>query len=411
MKLIERIKMADYDYPLTEDRIALTPLLHRDQSKMLIYNNGIIKDSTFNQLSKAFDKPVLFVRNNTRVIQARFIFQTKSAARVELFLLEPENDLMENVLKRNVNEMVFKCMVGNKRKWHADEVLHQSIKTENKALDLYVSYISGEGFQHRVKFYWSEGLSVAQMIEKFGLTPLPPYIKRQATDSDRIAYQTVYSDVEGSVAAPTAGLHFTNSLIKQLEQEGHEFCDITLHVGAGTFKPVQVDNAADHQMHGEEIHISYEAIKKINEAVLANKAIVAIGTTSVRSLETLFGWGIQIHLQQIRKPQYFFLSQWEVYSYNLYERKDSIEALIKYFETTGETQINGRTHLMIVPGHEFEMCDAMITNFHQPRSTLLLLVAAFIGADWRKVYDHALQHNYRFLSYGDSSLLWHKPIH
>lgn len=411
MKLIENIDIRQYDYELPESRIALRPLTKRDDSKLLVYKNGKISDRIFHQLADQFDKPVLFVRNNTRVIQARFEFFNQAGQRIELFLLEPENDLMENVLHQRTGEAHFICMVGNKRKWKPEEALFLEKEHNGKIIRLSVKYKSGEGFQHRIHFEWTGGLTTAEMVEQFGLTPLPPYIKRQADSSDRSTYQTVYSEVEGSVAAPTAGLHFTDGLIKELEGKGHEFCDITLHVGAGTFKPVQAENAAEHQMHGEEIHISSKAIRQIADAVHANKTIVAIGTTSVRSLETLFGWGIQIHHQQINRPHYFFLSQWEVYSYNNYERKDSLNALINYLESTGETQINGRTHLMIVPGHEFELCDAMITNFHQPRSTLLLLIAAFIGEDWRKVYQHALQNDYRFLSYGDSSLLWHKPIH
>lgn len=411
MKLIEKIDIHHYNYELPESCIALRPLDKRDHSNLAVYKDGKITDTVFHQLAAEFVQPVLFVRNNTRVIQARLEFFNKAGQRIELFILEPEKELMEQVLHKQEGNVVFVCMVGNKRKWNPDEKLFLERTYNGENIQLAVNYISGEGFQHRIHFEWTGGLTTAEMVEQFGLTPLPPYIKRQADMADKSAYQTVYSEVEGSVAAPTAGLHFTDTLIKELESKGHEFCDITLHVGAGTFKPVQAENAAEHQMHGEEIHISSKAIQQIADAVQANKTIVAIGTTSVRSLETLFGWGMQIQHQQINKPHYFFLSQWEVYSYNKFERKDSMRALRQYIETTGEKQINGRTHLMIVPGHEFEMCDALITNFHQPRSTLLLLVSAFIGEDWRKVYQHALQNNYRFLSYGDSSLLWHKPIH
>ncbi len=406
MKLIEQININEYDYPLPEGRIATMPLSKRDESKLLVYQNGVIQDKIFKELPESFESPVLFVRNNTKVIQARLLFQTTSGHNIELFLLEPDNEPIEQILLKK-GEATFKCMVGNKRKWKPEEVLTSTNTTNDNILSLNATYINGSGFEHIVTFSWDADYDTARILDLFGLTPLPPYIKRKAETADKASYQTVYSDVEGSVAAPTAGLHFTQELIQKLEQAGHEFCDITLHVGAGTFKPVQVDNAADHQMHGEEIHIPKKAVEQIYRAVMSNTPIVAIGTTSLRSLETLFGWGIQIQYQKIEEPHYFFLSQWEVYSYNNYERKESILAVMSYMEKSGTRELNGRTHLMIVPGHEFELCDALITNFHQPKSTLLLLVSAFIGSDWKKTYQHALENNYRFLSYGDSNLLWH----
>jgi S-adenosylmethionine:tRNA ribosyltransferase-isomerase len=405
MKLIQEISINEYNYELPNERIAISPLPKRDESKLLVYKNGLISDNIFKDLVQLFESPVLFVRNNTRVIQARLQFLTKSGNVIELFLLEPLNNPIEAVLHQ-CEEATFRCMVGNKKKWTVGEILEQTREFDSTHVLLQANLIEIAANEYAVRLNWNSPHDASQIINLFGLTPLPPYIKRKADESDKESYQTVYSHIEGSVAAPTAGLHFTQDLIDALVQKGHQFCDITLHVGAGTFKPVQSDNAAEHQMHGEEIHISAKAVNQIYEAVINKIPIIAIGTTSMRSLETLFGWGIQIQYQKINKPHYFFLSQWEVYSYNNYERADSILAVMNYIKDCELNQISGRTHLMIVPGHEFEMCDGLITNFHQPKSTLLLLVSAFIGNDWKKVYDHALQNGYRFLSYGDASLLW-----
>ncbi len=408
MQRIEKINISDYNYPLPNEQIALQPYKNRDESQLLIYKNGSIYDSTFKDISTQFEKPVLFVRNNTKVIQARMFFSTQSSHVIEIFLLEPENESIEKALHRRATEATFRCMVGNKRKWSNGEVLELWKTCNGKRVRLQAEYIEGRGLEHIIAFRWAHELEVRELLECFGLTPLPPYIKRQTESYDKESYQTIYSDREGSVAAPTAGLHFTERLIEKLKNQGHNFCDLTLHVGAGTFQPIKGDNAAEHKMHGEEIHISLKSFNQIYHAVLNNIPIVAVGTTSLRSLETLFGWGVQVAYQKISMPHYFSLSQWEVYNYKNFERRDSLQALKEYITKAGVDQISGRTHLMIVPGHEFKLCDALITNFHQPKSTLLLLVSAFVGDDWKNIYKHALERRYRFLSYGDCSLLWLK---
>ena len=461
---MQHLAITQYQYNLPEDKIAKFPLQDREASKLLIYRDGEIEEDIFRNIASKFSESVLFVRNNTRVIQARLIFSSTENHRIEIFLLEPFNQSIEQALQNESGSIQFYCLIGNKRKWKEEKLTlkyndvelksslgsclhepkgssgswgHEPRQQSNDA-ELQATIVKQIENEFIVELKWQSGKSFSDLIQTLGHTPLPPYLKRSDEVADKETYQTVYSTVEGSVAAPTAGLHFTASLIKELENQQHQFADLTLHVGAGTFKPVQVENVLAHEMHAEEIHVSLKSLQQIHEALLLRKKIVAVGTTSCRSLETLYGWGLQCiniclrdtvrqkknTLASVRedtnqgnsedtnqgdKVNEFFLTQFELYETEKnIEAAEAIEALISFMQKNNFNSIKGKTQLMIKPGFDFKIVDALITNFHQPASTLLLLVAAFIGDDWKKVYNYALENDFRFFSYGDASLLFGK---
>lgn len=389
------IDIREYQYDLPSDRIATYPLKERDQSKLLVYRNGEINHSTFDQISSFLPpQPVIFF-NDTKVIPARLFFLKETGAEIELFLLNPFGaELNLAMLARGSAE--WHCIIGNSKRW-SDGLL---LKKDINQIKLTASLVDRE--EGIVKFEWSPtDLSFGEVLNYFGVTPLPPYIKRQAEPSDRERYQTIYSKAEGAVAAPTAGLHFTDKIIQQIKANGAVTDHVTLHVSAGTFQPVKVSNALDHTMHEEQIIITMDNIKNL---LLENRKTIAVGTTSLRTLESAYWYGMKL-LANPEAP--FKIGQLDPYTKDgkRPSKEESFQAIIEMMSLKRVDSISGETSIYIVPGYQFKVVDALITNFHQPGSTLMLLVAAFVGEGWKRIYQQALDNDYRFLSYGDSSLL------
>lgn len=394
------INISEYDYNLPEEKIAQFPLSDRSSSKLLIYKNGEITDNKFSNVCDYIAKDSLLILNNTKVINARIFFQKETGAKIEIFCLEPTGTGVEKAFSRT-DECEWKCMVGNASKWR-QEKLKKVFTIDGKNYEVYAEKIFEAQDDFTIKFSWSGGISFAEVINSIGHTPLPPYIKRYAEETDKRIYQTVYAQAEGSVAAPTAGLHFTKEIFSKLADKNIEYDFITLNVGAGTFKPMKSKNVKEHKMHWESFSVRKDFLKKL--ITYADKPKTAVGTTSVRTLESLYWLGA---LPEKVLRGNFALNQWEVYEdrNNLPDTKTAIDNLISYLEINELDSIEGRTSLMIVPGYEFKLTDSIITNFHLPSSTLLLLVSAYLGEDWKRVYDYALKKDFRFLSYGDSSIL------
>jgi len=395
------ISIKDYNYILPDEKIAKYPLKNRDCSKLLIFKDGAISQTVFNTVTNYLDDSKLLVFNNTKVIQARMIFQKQTGANIEIFCLEPYNPADYNLAFQQNKECYWKCIVGNLKRWK-NELLSNEITVNNQKYTLVAERIKDENTSIIIKFKWDAPISFGEILEIVGKIPIPPYLNRKAEDSDTERYQTVYSKHKGSVAAPTAGLHFTPEVFDNLKAKNIETVELTLHVGAGTFKPVQSETIEGHEMHTEYFSINLNTLKKI-----ANKAnnICAVGTTSVRTLESLYWLGVQI-IKSNEKPTNFLVTQWEAYQKeNNISTNEAFGALINHLETTNQTSLQAATQIMIVPSYQFRVINSIITNFHQPQSTLLLLIAAFIGEDWIKMYNYALANNFRFLSYGDSSLL------
>ena len=390
------ILIKDYSYELPQERIALYPLPERDQSKLLVYKDGAIEHSKFTKLSSFLPAKSTLFFNNTRVIPARLYFQKETGATIELFLLSPvwPGTLIQQAMEsKQSNRWV--CTIGNLKRWPDGTKLTKGIHN----LTISARLIDREA--GIVEFHWTPAeLSFAEIISQTGLTPLPPYLKRQAEESDRLRYQTVYSNLEGAVAAPTAGLHFTDRILEELKSKEHKIEFLTLHVSAGTFQPVKVENAFEHPMHCEQVIVTSQ---NIMELVSANPTI-AVGTTSLRTLESLYWYGVKL----INDPSLAFeITQFDPYQLpSRISKLKALEAIQKKMEIENLESITGETSIMIMPGYDFKVADALITNFHQPGSTLMLLVAAFVGSDWKDIYNEALKNDYRFLSYGDSSLLF-----
>ncbi len=397
---LKSIGIEEYSYELPDERIAKFPLPEREASQLLVYEQGKISRKKFAEVRDILQKGQTLIFNNTKVIYARLLFQKPTGARIEVFCLEPAvpADYAQNFTSRGSCEWI--CMVGNSKKWKDEEICccfsfqgqQYTLKAEKKM------QLSGGEWQ--IRFSWEAGLSFSEVLEECGRIPIPPYLNRDSEELDKIRYQTVYSKEEGSVAAPTAGLHFTRPLLADLQEKGVGIQELTLHVGAGTFRPVKAEKIGGHDMHTEHIVVSRELVRTLYQK---KKEIIAVGTTSVRTLESLYWMGVK----RLEKQKDFFqLSQWEAYTLpQHYSLKEAMGALMEWFDEMKEEELKAATTIIIVPGYRFRVIDAMFTNFHQPQSTLLLLVAAAIGEDWRKVYEYALRHNFRFLSYGDSSLL------
>ena len=384
------IYIADYNYPLPDERIAKYPLPERDHSKLLVYRDGHVSEDHFYNVGDYIAPHSLLVYNNTRVIQARLEFHKPTGARIEVFCLEPLVPHDYQLSLGSTTGCTWKCMVGNVKKWH-DEAIE--LKAGNFTLRAYKEQTLGNTFA--VRFEWSEeNVSFAEILDAAGELPIPPYLNRKTEESDLRTYQTVYSRIKGSVAAPTAGLHFTDRVLDDLHQRGIETEEVTLHVGAGTFLPVKTADANEHTMHTEIIAVPREAIEHI-KANLGH--IVAVGTTSMRTLESLYFMGCKKAAS---------VAQFEPYDkpYTL-TTEEALQSLLDWMDETNQTTLHGETQIMIKPGYTFHVVDQLITNFHQPQSTLLLLVSAFVGGDWHTIYDYALSHDFRFLSYGDSSIL------
>lgn len=392
-----------YDYILPESRIARFPLENPADSKILIYDKGNLSHSLFKDIAGYMKKDDLLVFNNTRVVQARIIMSKPTGAAIEILLLEPASPPQYNQAFACPSGCRWKCMTGNKKKWKGGP-LEKEIIAGGTRVSLTAEIVNDYGAWQEISFTWSPGeLPFGIIIENAGLTPIPPYLNRPPEAVDKQRYQTVYSRYEGSVAAPTAGLHFTRELINDLLGQGTRMTEVTLHVGAGTFQPVKAQTADLHQMHTEHFTVN----KKTLETILdGHENITAVGTTSVRTLESLYWLGVKQLDKSKNGMEANMLSQWETgglpHDIPVYK---ALEALLKNLLKNNKTELVAKTQLMIIPGYNFRMVKKLITNFHQPRSTLLLLIAAFIGEDWKKVYAYALKNDFRFLSYGDSSLL------
>jgi S-adenosylmethionine:tRNA ribosyltransferase-isomerase len=403
MNLIEKYKsinVAEFDYPLNDERIAKHPISKRGNSKLLVYKEKDVYRSSFSSIENYLDSGDLLVFNNTKVVQARLKFTKSTGATIEIFLLNPVNPSEYNVSFSSQGQVQWNCIVGNIKRWK-NEMLNFAIPHTNIVLKATMIERTSDGAL--VKFAWNQDVAFAQIIELCGEVPIPPYLNRAPIADDITNYQTVYAKPEGSVAAPTAGLHFTTDILKKLRKSKINIGEITLHVGAGTFRPVKSDEIGGHEMHQERIYVSKELIEKL---LNSNGRKIAVGTTSMRTLESLYWLGVKL-LENNQLKDNFKLNQWDCYHLNShYKVNESLQALLQYINRNGLKSISAITQLIIVPGYRFRIVDVLITNFHQPRSTLLLLVAAFIGDDWKRVYDYALKNDFRFLSYGDSSILF-----
>ena len=397
----QNIFIKDFTYHLPQERIAAFPLEKRDDSKLLVYRDGLIVDDRFFNLDGYIFSNCLLVLNDTRVIEARIFFQKITGAVVEIFCLEPYNQNIETSLAEK-RSSTWRCLIGGASKWKHGQILSKEIESDGSVIALNAKYIAKEADSFVIEFNWTPSeMSFAEVLHASGAIPLPPYIKRQAEAVDKERYQTVFGIHEGSVAAPTAALHFTEDIFRKLAAKGIKKEFVTLHVGAGTFKPVKTETIAEHEMHNESFTVTKAALQEILNA----PSVVAVGTTSSRTLESIH-WLAVKHMST-RSVNEWQLSQWECYSLSReMTYRESYAHLIEWMEANDVEQLHCKTSLIIVPGYSFKVAEGLITNFHQPQSTLLLLVAAFIGDDWRRIYEHALKNNYRFLSYGDSSLLW-----
>ncbi|MDL2240969.1 S-adenosylmethionine:tRNA ribosyltransferase-isomerase [Bacteroidales bacterium OttesenSCG-928-K22] len=403
--MLEKINIHDYNYDLPNETIALYPMENRDLSKLLIYSNGNISEDIFKNIINYFPDNSWLIFNDTKVVHARLIFFKETKAKVELFCLEPnKGDIaVQLASKHTVN---WNCLVGNSKKWKSG-ILKTDTEYNGDNISLYAERIETNNEFSIINFSWNSEHSFSEILEIFGKIPLPPYINRESEEKDNITYQTIYADIEGSVAAPTAGLHFTPELIKRMTYSGIDISTITLHVGAGTFKPVNAEFVNEHIMHAEKIIISREFIEKLYNN-FGEKYIIPVGTTSCRSLESLYWLGMKLGDKKFQEQEELFLDQWYPYnnvSNNVISVKKSLENILSYLQKRNSNFFQAATSLIIMPGYSMKFPNALITNFHQPKSTLLLLIAAGIGDDWKKLYDYALNNNFRFLSYGDSCFL------
>ena len=416
---MEEILIEEYNYPLPDKRIAKYPLAQRDQSKLLIYRNGQVSEDRFYRVGEYLPADSLLIYNNTRVIQARLEFHKQSedgtqGARVEIFCLEPLEPHDYQLSLGSTDGCTWKCMIGNAKKWKTGALALPVVLPSGEEVKLLAEKGAQTGNTFAVNFSW-EGTSVsfAEILDAVGELPIPPYLNRKTEESDKTTYQTVYSRIKGSVAAPTAGLHFTDDVLDGLRQRGIQTAEVTLHVGAGTFQPVKVADANQHTMHTEIIAVPKTTIQTIIENL---GHIVAVGTTSMRTLESLYFLGVQLHDTLHSTPHTLHhtlsVAQFEPYEMaHTLSTYEALQAIVEYLEQTGQDTLHAETQIMIKPGYVFHVVDQLITNFHQPKSTLLLLVSAFVGGDWHTIYDYALSHDFRFLSYGDSSILFRRnPI-
>jgi S-adenosylmethionine:tRNA ribosyltransferase-isomerase len=397
------ILIRDYTYELPTDRIAKFPLNERDQSKLLVYKNSEISNDSFYNLANHLPPNSTLVLNNTRVIEARILFQKPTGGVIEIFCLEPHQQSIETTLQQTA-KTYWHCLIGGASKWKAGQILEKNLLINNEAVILHAKYVEKESDSFLIEFSWDRSIPFAEIIHTAGNIPLPPYIKRNVTEEDKERYQTVFSKHEGSVAAPTAALHFTSQTFDDLKKKNIDVEFVTLHVGAGTFKPVKTEAIAEHQMHQEPFTVS----KKLLQKLIDSETVIVAGTTSLRTVESLHWLGVK--LMDALDLYNWSLQQWEIYDlqekYGDITYKQSLTALANWMNDHEQTELHCFTSMIIVPGYQFKIPKAIITNFHQPQSTLLLLIAAFIGEDWKKVYQHAMENDYRFLSYGDSSLLW-----
>ena len=406
------IRISDYNYPLPDERIAKFPLAQRDHSKLLVYRKGEVSQDVFYNLPEYLPKGALMVFNNTKVIQARMHFRKDTGALIEVFLLEPAAPSDYELMFQTTEKCSWYCLVGNLKKWKEGTLTRQ---VEVNGAEWIVKATRGpvHGTSHRVDFEWEPvnsplstvncKLSFAEIIDAMGELPIPPYLNRETQESDKTTYQTVYSKIKGSVAAPTAGLHFTPAVLAALDEHGVEREELTLHVGAGTFKPVKSEEIEGHEMHTEYISVRRDTIRKL---IAHDGCAIAVGTTSVRTLESLYYMGLKVMQNPDATEDDLHVNQWEPYdSDTTVSTVESLTALGAWMDAHELEVLHSSTQIIIAPGYQYHIVKMLVTNFHQPQSTLLLLVSAFVKGDWHQIYDYALGHDFRFLSYGDSSLL------
>jgi S-adenosylmethionine:tRNA ribosyltransferase-isomerase len=407
VKPFENISLSEYTYELPEDRIAAFPVENREESLLLVCEKeGKIHHDHFRNVAGYLEKGDQLVINNSRVIPARLQFTKNTGSKIEIFCLAPSQPLRYDLSLGSKGSCSWKCMVGNLKRFTGKQLTLEG-KMNGVVLQLKAEKLKQDGNVAEIRFTWNpDEATFAEVLSSIGKTPLPPYIKRESDDRDRERYQTIYSKMDGSVAAPTAGLHFTPKVLDEVKSKNISLHEVTLHVGAGTFQPIKGDSLLQHTMHAEFIQVSRDFIHHISEL---NQPVVAVGTTSVRTLESLYWMGVKLTQHGIPDTEELKLEQWEAYEL----RQDagiheSFQALEKWLDQRGMTELFTSTRLMIVPGYRFRMVKTLITNFHQPGSTLLLLVAAFIGSSWKEAYRYALDKGFRFLSYGDSSILFRR---
>lgn len=403
MEETKHIRISDYDYPLSDERIAKFPLPERDSSKLLVYRHGEVSEDRFTSLPQYLKPGMLMVFNNTKVIQARLHFRKETGALIEVFCLEPYSpaDYAQNF--QQTETCSWLCMIGNLKKWK-EGVLRKEMTVNGRDLILCAERGEAVGTSHAVRFSWNDStVTFSDILECMGELPIPPYLNRETQESDKKTYQTVYSKIKGSVAAPTAGLHFTERVLSALDNAGIEREELTLHVGAGTFKPVKSEEIEGHDMHTEYISVRRSTIEKL---IAHNGEAVAVGTTSVRTLESLYYIGLKLEKNMELSEEGLHVNQWEPYEEaSGLSTVRALQNIVDWLDRHGIETLHTSTQIIIAPGYKYHIVKAMVTNFHQPKSTLLLLVSAFVNGDWHCIYDYALSHDFRFLSYGDSSLL------
>lgn len=395
------IHIKDYNYDLPDNKIAKYPLQERDNSQLLVYKGKTITDSRFSAITDYLPEDSLMIFNNTKVIQARLHFKKSTGAQIEIFCLDPYFPHDYNLIFQTTDHCSWQCMIGNLKKWK-EGILEKEIIINNETVLLKAERIQSAGNTHVIKFEWNNSqYTFADILDAVGELPIPPYLNRDTEEKDKETYQTLYSKIKGSVAAPTAGLHFTERTFENLKKKGIKTDEVTLHVGAGTFKPVKSETINGHEMHSEFISVKRETI----EHILSHKGnIIAVGTTSVRTLESLYHIGAA--LEQNPNPETLKVEQWQPYNgCNTISKEKALKNILDYLDSHSINTLLADTQIMIVPGYVFKIVSGIVTNFHQPQSTLLLLVSAFVEGKWMSIYNHARAHDYRFLSYGDSSLL------
>lgn len=399
----KHIHIKDYNYELPDERIAKYPVAQRDHSKLLIYNKGEISEDMFYNISKYLPAGSLMVFNNTRVIHARIHFKKSTGALIEVFLLEPAIPSDYELMFQTRGACSWLCMVGNLKKWKEGQ-LSRKFNINGHEIVLSATRGKAQGTSHWIDFSWNDTeVTFTDILEAVGELPIPPYLNRESQESDNVTYQTVYSKVNGSVAAPTAGLHFTDNVLNAIDAHGIEREELTLHVGAGTFKPVKSEDISGHDMHTEYICVKRSTIENL---IKHNASAIAVGTTSVRTLESLYYIGARLDKQPEAAESQLHITQWEPYdTHPTIQPVDALQNIVDYLDRNGLNAIHCSTQIIIAPGYDYKIVKMLVTNFHQPQSTLLLLVSAFVHGDWKKIYDYALKHDFRFLSYGDSSLL------
>ncbi len=401
----KHIQIKDFNYNLPDERIAKFPLAKRDNSKLLLYRHGEVTEDVFHNIAQYLPKGALMVFNNTKVIQARLHFRKETGALIEVFLLEPYMPADYEQMFQTTGHCSWLCMIGNLKKWK-EGTLKRTFDVKGKEVTLVAERKEDVHKSYRVDFSWdASDVSWAELLDAVGELPIPPYLNRETQESDKTTYQTVYSKVKGSVAAPTAGLHFTPEVLADIDRHGIDREELTLHVGAGTFKPVKSEEIQDHEMHTEYICVHRQTLEKL---IRHEAKAIAVGTTSVRTLESLYYIGVKLEKTLDLSEEELHVCQWEPYE-NAVAKPitplKAIENILAYLDKHGLSALHASTQIIIAPGYEYNIVKMLVTNFHQPQSTLLLLVSAFLHGDWRKIYDYALAHDFRFLSYGDSSLL------